>query len=286
MAKIKAALHEHLRTGSGLGERDFDKTIFTADYRLGHQSMFGVVDFDDKRYKRFIELPGMDRAYVGDDKRAIRLRDKGDVWDISCVHGEEVPTKQGHLLVLGLGYEAHLKHGRDVEETIREARDYNPEAVIIVDHPFHRSGLGNHLKENLRLLEEIDAIETFNGEASFGIFPFPAFANFKARSFYRKNNGKVENLGAISTSDGHSFFEFGRSNVMIEKPDFSSTENFSKTFRQGVRDTCLSAINRKSYITGNIGAIKHIAEMVGIIAGCKLGFEDYFNRGIERPDNK
>ena len=103
MSKIKAALHEHLKTTSKLRKNSFDRAFHNAIYRLGPQCLVSVIDFDDKRYKSFIGLPGYPRDYIGEDKRAVRVHSRmGDI-DYIVVHDEEVTTKQCHLLVHGLG---------------------------------------------------------------------------------------------------------------------------------------------------------------------------------------
>ena len=54
-----------------------------------------------------------------------------------------------------------------MEETLKKAKDNN--GIIIIDHPFYMEGTGNYLEKNSKLLENIDAIEIHNGEASFGL---------------------------------------------------------------------------------------------------------------------
>ena len=122
---MKAALHEHLKTSSKLNDFSFNYAINLAKKRLGSECVFGVIDFNDKRYDKFIGLPGYKRYYIGEDKRAIKAVNSLDNLNAIVVHGEEVPTKQGHVLVIGLGSKTFLKHNRIIEDTIKEARDYN-----------------------------------------------------------------------------------------------------------------------------------------------------------------
>ena len=307
MTKIKAALHEHLKTSSKLREDSFNLALDRAIYRLGEQSLFSVVDFDDKRYKKFIELQKLKSieiqypdfsdkgcftnnmkvelniSYIGDDKRAMRIWGLGGALDILCIHGEEVPTRQGHLLVLGLGYETHIKHNRNVEDIIKEARDYNPDATIIGDHPNFLSGIGKYLENHLELLEPrgingvdgLDALEGFNGEAVFG--------NKRTLKFYQEHKSEYPKLGFISSSDGHSFYEFCRSWTKIEMPDTNSAEKFSETFRKAVQNTDDETLcRRKLSLRGFAG---HAGKMIIVKFADKIGLE-YFNKGIERPDNK
>jgi hypothetical protein len=55
--KIKADLHNHLRTSSNISYSDFNNSIDIALDRLGSGGMFGMINFDDKRYEKYIEKP-------------------------------------------------------------------------------------------------------------------------------------------------------------------------------------------------------------------------------------
>jgi len=277
MKKIKAALHEHLKTSSKLKKGSFDKAIEYAIWRLGFHCIFGIADFDDKRYKHFIEMDGFDREYIGEDRRAVRIKSYGDNVDVGIVHGEEVPTKQGHLLVKGLGADTYLKHERTIEDTIKEARDYNPHAVIILDHAFGWRGCGDYIVRNLDILRKVDAIEGFNAEDLFG--------NKKARKFYMQQVTKFPHLGFISTSDGHSWYEFCRTWTELDKPDYSSADKFSQTFRRAVQSTDEYTTHSNNYLAGFFGAAVHAWNLEWILKiAPKLGLKSLYE--TERPDNK
>lgn len=68
----------------------------------------GVVDFCDSRYKNLINLRGYERQTLGENQNGIYIPEK----DIYMIGGQEVPTKEGHLLFLGTGINSHLKKGR------------------------------------------------------------------------------------------------------------------------------------------------------------------------------
>jgi len=101
---------------------------------------------------------------------------------VIVIKGQEVPTTEGHLLVLGIDHNRHLKEHKSLEYTLKEARNCN--GTVIIDHPFYLNGLGNHLRKNLKLFDYIDAIEIHNGEASFGLpiknTSFSLYSNRKA----------------------------------------------------------------------------------------------------------
>lgn len=183
-----------------------------------------------------------------------------------------MPTKEGHLLVFGTGINSHLKKGRKLEDAIKEAKDQN--GIIIVDHPFYISGLGSYLEKNPEILQEIDAIEVHNGEASFG-FPFgpiPLGANKKAQEFYERIKPDFPNLGAISSSDGHSMYELGSSWTKIERPD---EEDFVNSVKEAIQRTNLNT--RKKIKNSIFGAIDHIADLALITQiGFKVGLKDFY----------
>jgi len=286
MVRIKAALHEHLKTSSKIEGLSFNRVVDLARSRLGAECLFSVVDFDDMRYKSFISKQGYEREYIGEDRRGVRIFDQVRRLEVACVHGEEVPTKQGHLLVLGLGYETHLKHGRQFEETIKEARDYNPNAVIICDHPFHNSGVGDYLRDHREVMGGIDAFEE-NGEACFGLpfSPFPLGANRKVREFYREVCSDFPHLGFIRSQDGHSLYEFCEGWSEIEKPFLLFPELFSSSFRESVQGTSLDTNGKVNQVRGILGAIDHVRNLAWILKiAPKIGLEHRYE--VERPDNK
>ncbi len=276
---IKAALHEHLRTSSNLKPEDFNKAVDIARRRLGAGGVFALVNFADKRYEHFIESSGYERAYVGEKRNAVYVPEK----DILVVKGQEVPTKQGHLLVLGLGCDNHIKQNKTLEDTLKQTIDNN--AVAIIDHPYGSAGLGHYLRANSGLgtyeklnekfLGQVDAIEVYNGEAAFGI-PFTLFpynANKHALIFYRSAKKVFPHLGALSSSDGHSFYEFCSSWTEIEPFDIYSPSKLLPTLKKSIRKTNLKTQrqNTPSYR----GAVNHIADLACIIIATKLGSKKF-----------
>lgn len=275
MEKIKADLHNHLRTSSILENSDFNNSVDIASEKLGNGACFGMINMHDRRYEKFADLKGYERVWIGDKKNAIYIPEK----NVLIVRGQEVTTKQGHLLVLGLGYDIHLKNGVSLEDTLKKAKDNC--GTIITDHPFYTEGIGNYLEKNLKLLEYIDAIEIHNGESAFGLpmSPFPRNANKKAQEFYKKIKKDFPNLGAIASSDGHSIDELGSSWTEIDKLDVKNPGNFIYSLKDSVRNTNLD--NCKQMKNSVFGAIKHLKELAEIIASEKLGSKKF---ETERPD--
>ena len=274
MMKIRADLHNHLRTSSKFIEGDFNAAINKAREELGEGGIFGMVNFADARYEEFIGLRGYERAPLGDNSNGVYIPDK----KIIIVKGQEVPTREGHLLVLGLGRDIHLKNHRSLEDTIKEARDNG--AITIADHPFYLSGIGKSLLEEEGLLNQLDAIEVHNGEAAFGfpIGPIPFEANPRSSGLYPIAKHLNPHLGAISSSDGHSFYELGSSWTQIKQPNLESKTEFIPSLRDAIRGSDMDTPMKKS--NSYCGAIDHIADLIFIAKiapkiGLKSKFETY-----------
>lgn len=113
---------------------------------------------------------------------------------------EEVPTRDGHLLLVGL--EKPVQAGMPLEDTLTEAEDQG--AIIVADHaliPGIRGGLGKEqvvkYRERLHALESNAQVTNMFGRFSFGIFR------------QRPNNEAIYELGrelglpVVACSDFH-----------------------------------------------------------------------------------
>lgn len=269
--KVRADFHNHLITSSRIKDRHFNRAVDIAAERLGNGGTFGMVNFDDKRYEKFSGLKGYDRAYIGENRNAIYIPER----DVLIVKGQEVPTKDGHLFVLGLGYDQHIQQHQTLEDTIKEAKDFS--ATIILDHAFFipAGGAGLYINKNYKLLKDIDAIEIYNGESV--IYPF---SNLRAQLLLNKM--VTFSLGTIATSDGHSFYELGRSWTEIDEIDREKPGNFLPSLKMSVQNT-RDAEKGKNSITGFIGVADHTLDLkLWIPMFSKIGFGWYFQ--TERPE--
>ncbi len=187
---IKAALHEHWRTSSKIKESDFNNIVDTAYKRLGQGGLVGLINFEDNRYEAITELKGYDRENLGN---AVYVPEK----EITIIKGQEIPTKQGHVLGLALPENINLPSGEHVSETIKRIRENN--GSVIVDHPFYFEGIGKYLSKNKDILEKIDALEVWNATACFGIAftPLNRNANKKALEFFDLIKNYFPNLGGF-----------------------------------------------------------------------------------------
>ncbi len=258
---MKADLHNHLRTSSRLDDKDFNKAIDIASQRLGVNGIFAMVNFSDDRYERFIQLRGYERIYVGENSNGVYIPEK----KLYVVKGQEIPTERGHLLILGTSKDYSLKENKSLEDSLKEASDNN--GIIVADHPFYRDGVGFYLELNPKLIENFDAFETFNGEASLSLpfGNFPRGVNKKAMDFYISIKKDYPKLGALSSSDGHSFYEIGKSWTELISIRNNINGNFINDLRFSINQT--SETNNRQNSSSRRGAVDHILDLIWI---CKI----------------
>lgn len=204
---INADLHTYWRTSSKIKPQDFGDLVDTAFERLGGGGIVGLVDFEDSRYNTLCN--SKDSYERINFRTGVYVPEK----EITIVRGQEIPTKQGHLLVLGLGEKIYLPSGEDVLETIKRAED--AQAIKIADHPFYFEGLGNCLEG---ILERLDAIEVYNATAEFGLKfgPLKKGANIEALGYFENKKESFPKLGGLYSSDSHNKFAFAKTYSRLE----------------------------------------------------------------------
>lgn len=132
---------------------------------------------------------------------ALEARRLAKDFGVEVIVGEEVSTREGHLLVLFLEHE--LPPGRPLVETVAAARAQN--ALVIAPHPFdflmHSVGRTRILGPcaSSAWADHVDAIETFNA----GMW-LPQ-ANTQAARF-----AAARGLPAVGGSDSHHLPTVGR----------------------------------------------------------------------------
>lgn len=268
MKIVRADLHNHLRTRSDMRGL-FNPTIDAARARLGIGGIVGLVNFADRRYEDFSQERGYEKQDLGN---ALYVPEK----DILVVKGQEVPTKEGHLLVLGLRKDVHLKDNRTLTDTLKEANDNN--GIIIADHPFYLNGIGQKLKIAPDHLDYLDGIEVHNGEAALSLFGiFPKDANRRAQEYFAGVGSIRKNLGAIASSDSHSLRELGTSWTKISMPcnyelSLTSPEEVVDNLRTGIIENRLKKLKMQMH-NSRFDAFAHAASLAAIVGLQKLGIE-------------
>lgn len=149
--------------------------------------------------------------------------------EVLVIPGIEVSTRQGHLLVLGIG--DPLPAGRDFSRTVEAAHRMG--GLCILPHPFHpwRHGAGHRFAE-------VDAVETFNSRYITGS------ANRKAARIARASRKPQ-----VGGSDAHLARFVGYGYTLVDASP--TVEEICRAIREGRvrpggRMTPLSTYSRQS----------------------------------------
>ncbi len=247
--KIKADLHNHLSTFSNI-PREFNKTIDITKKRLGTKGILGIINTNDKRYETFSNLSGYDRENIGN---ALYIPKK-DIW---VLRGQEVFTKQGHLIVVGLEAGFNLQNNRNLEDSLKESKDNK--GIIIAVHSFFIGGIGPYLIKNHKLLKYFDGIEVRNGEAFYG--------NKKAKMFYELIKDDFD-LGALSFSDGHSLYEIGNCYTSLNNFSFNDSEELNNNLRESIKQHKKYSKDKQHF--SFLGSLEHSLKFAPIAAFSKI----------------
>ncbi|MBT4174971.1 PHP domain-containing protein [archaeon] len=121
-----------------------------------------------------------------------------------CIPGEEISTKQGH--VIGLFLNERIKPWMSVEETSDKIKEQG--GVVFVPHPY------DSIRKNVKHMDfKKDVVEVFNGRVII------QKDNAKALEYAEKNK-ILQGVG----SDAHTPYEFGKNYLEIE--NFNSVKEF------------------------------------------------------------
>lgn len=248
---VKADLHNHLRTGKHTLDGDFNKAVDYARKNLGKNAILGIINRNDSRYEKLISQKGYFRELSDLDGSSVYVPEK----EVYLIKGQEVRTKKGNILVLGLSPRDYVLNGTSLERAISSAKEKG--GIVIASAPFYQSGIGNYLIKKRESLKGIDAIEVYNSKAefSFPIGPFPENANETAKDFYKYVCGIYAPLGAISSSDGNSFYEIGSSYTEFQNPD---RKNFKRWLKEEIKRSNLETERKNS--SSKRGMLEHIAK--------------------------
>lgn len=239
---VKTDLHNHLGLGISKMEKEkFNSIIDLASKTLGRGGIFGISakNSSDFSCKDFIESPGYDRIRVSGSPGVFYFPKK----DLYLILGQEVKTKEGTILVSGVGLNQIVREGASIEDTLKFLE--NSQGAIsttIVINPYSHNSLGEHLSKNPDFLKRIDAIETYNGSLH-GIFKDP---NKAARNLYCLGKYAGYNLGEVCFSGGKTkgaskYYTF------LEKPELN---NFTLTLKESLQNSRREffGVNDKSFL--------------------------------------
>jgi hypothetical protein len=191
-----------------------------------------IVPFD--RIVEICRQRGIDRIAITDHNTADSALAFSRLAPDLVIVGEEIMTTQGELL--GYFMQETIPAGLTPGETIRRLRAQG--AVISVSHPYDRLRKGAWVEADLlAILDQVDAIETFNARCIY------AEDNVRARHL-----AESRHLVGTVGSDAHSRVEYGRATMQMlpftDATSFlaalreaSSTERYSSWLVHGSSST-------------------------------------------------
>ena len=250
MRIVKSTPHNHLRTSSYITEIDANDAVKIASKRLGKGGVLGVINFNpsenepDQRWSLFFDNLRYDKINTENGVYIPKL-------DLLAVHGQEVPTKEGyHVLLLGTTVKQNVRNNSSLDDVLTLKDKFG--AIAIADHPFHKNGIGNFLKENPEYYNSFDGYEVFNGIA-LNNKKYPN-ANFKASTEFSNIQQNYPNLFPFASDDGHSVYEIGKSYSNIEMPsDYEVFRNFPEKVVEALKE------GYKANKDKNLGHVKKIS---------------------------
>ncbi len=242
---VKADLHAHGWPGQEPGSGQFVlkmlgetggrnlQSISERGFIEGQNTLIALVNFNDSRYQKIVntrrDVPKTCDVYDDCVERFVGVYDKQrKLWNF-VLRGQEVPTDQGHLLILGGNKEIAW---RMIEDVLKEAEDMG--ALIGGDHVLakvprifskigfkgsKRYSLG---KENVeKYKDSLDFIEYGNSNI------------WKLTEDTERFGGEIGILG-LYNSDSHDLERVFSSHVVFPDLDFSDFQTLRKGIIEGI----------------------------------------------------
>jgi predicted metal-dependent phosphoesterase TrpH len=138
--------------------------------------------------------------------------------DLRIIVGEEVSTREGH--VLGLFLEERIPPGLSALETIKRIRGQG--GLVLAPHPFVRFCQHSLGRATLRLVDHLDAVEIVNSQN-------PLFWQDRRAERFARRFGLTMFVG----TDGHLTGQFAPAFQLLR--DFSGPVDFLAALRDAVR---------------------------------------------------
>ncbi|HUS84376.1 MAG TPA: PHP-associated domain-containing protein [Anaerolineales bacterium] len=202
---------EHFLPRADPIERTFGKTMQRLTVEL-HSHTYHSTDslLSPERLLDICVRKGIDRIAITDHNTTAGAFQAAALDPERVIIGEEIKTTKGELL--GYFLQEEIPQGFSPQETISMLRDQR--AFISVSHPFDHTRSGSWAEEDLRrILEQVDAIETYNART------WSDRPNRTAREF-ALDAGLLQTAG----SDSHAPAEVGQ--TVVKMPVFHEVETF------------------------------------------------------------
>ncbi|HVY01155.1 MAG TPA: hypothetical protein VHA12_00105 [Candidatus Nanoarchaeia archaeon] len=258
---VRADLQNHFRVGSGVKDTDLERAAVHATKadKLGIGGVTCLVNCEDARFEETVEkAKKRGKTLIHSlGANAVYLPEMNS---FMVVKGQEIQTPQGHVLLIGVQRDTYLMHNvpfkeRKLVDVLKAAKQAG--AIAVIDHPFYRGGIFhtdspagiNHRLSRQEMKELVFGYEIYNGAANFSLPKIaPSYANEKAFDEFNRIGGLRDtfpSLHTIVTSDGHSFWEIGSSNMDLPMPvyytEMDSSEKVVDALKYGIEQA-----NRRS----------------------------------------
>lgn len=154
-----------------------------------------------------------------------------DLYDFEVVVGEEISSKQGH--VIGLYLKEHIPAGMSAADTVRAIQEQD--GIAVIAHPFSAQGVfgptGRGLFKAAANEWAFHAFETFNS------LPFLVWANSMAARTLAGGQGVAATGGSdahVLTAIGKGYTLFRGSSAADLRTSIENLETRAQTARQGM----------------------------------------------------
>jgi len=250
--KMKLDLHAHFFTNWKQGRFSLERAPRTPRFIIDAARSKGIDGFaltnfgDSGEWKEAYEefcFHARDMENLGGYKVAKRIKN-AIVFELDgnffyVIKAQEIPSREGHILSIGLDEGEKVPSGLSLEDSLKVAGGIG---ISNADHPFGLMGIGiNNLKKYRNLIDV-----------------FEKNMNFESRLFYpilgrnpreEEMNWLQEEIGVnwIAVSDCHNRRDIGNGYIETFKcPDFSSSENLRGSMKDILKSREYNAVIKKA----------------------------------------
>jgi predicted metal-dependent phosphoesterase TrpH len=195
----------------------FDLHVHTSYSKDGQNTVEDIL--------RAAKAKGLDGVAITDHDTTAGARHALEVCDqvapgLLVIPGEEVTTRSGHLIVLGITQD--IPRDMSVEETIKAGHELG--GTVVVPHPYYR------LRHGISIPEGADAVEVYNSRFIFGFHNHLASRRSKAR-----------NLPGVAGSDAHAAEFVGMAITLV-----NASERNAPDVLKAIREGKTEAISKRT----------------------------------------